>query len=137
MDFEEELRKFARSDVPLRHTRESARWHIEIWVGDQHILGEARDVSRGGLGAVICPDDIWQMRLAIGCQVMLSLLGDEDEAEHVDRIPARVIWLREIENVWEIGFEFFDLDENADRHIERYLLARIVTRHLEEDDTTD
>lgn len=134
MDFEEELRKFARSDMPLRHSRESARWHIEIWVGDQCLLGEARDVSRGGLGAVVDPDDVWQTRLTVGNHVLLSFLWDEDNAEHVDRIPARIIWFRKMKTLWEIGFEFFDLDEEADRHIERYLLARIVTRHLEDDD---
>ena len=134
MDFEEELRKFARSDMPLRHSRESARWHIEIWVGDQCLLGEARDVSRGGLGAVVDPDDDWQTRLTVGNKVHLSFLWDDDQPEHMRRIPARIIWFRKVKNVWEIGFEFFDLDEDTDTQIERYLLARIVTRHLEEDE---
>mgnify|MGYP004007577471 FL=1 len=134
MDFEEELRKFVRSDISMRQMRESAHWRIEIWSGDHCLTGDACDVSKGGLGAVVEPNTVGQKRLVIGLEVTLHFLLDDEEAERVDRIPARIIWLRVSGNVWEIGFEFFDLSEKAGRHIDRYLLARIVTRHLDGDD---
>lgn len=134
MNFEEELRKFARADISMRQMRESAHWRIEIWSGDHCLTGEARDVSKGGLGAVVTPDLFWQKHLMIGLEVSLFLPFDDQEAEQVDRISARIIWLRTRDLAWEIGFEFFDLCEQAGQHIDRYLLARIVTRHLEDED---
>ncbi|MFT5368571.1 MAG: hypothetical protein ACI8V2_003537 [Candidatus Latescibacterota bacterium] len=133
MDFEEELRKFARSDMPLRQMRESVHWPIELWIGDACLSGEVQDVSRGGIGAVVYPDSIWQKRLVIGCELLLSFLWDEADAEHIGRVSARVTWLRKHEDKWDVGLNFFDLNDDANLYIERYLLARIVTRHLDDD----
>lgn len=133
MDFEEELRKFARSDMPLRQMRELARWQIEIWVDNERLIGEARDVSRGGLGAIVEPNLVWQSRLVVGCKVRLVFLWVDEDSDDMDPFFARVIWVRKNENIWDIGFEFYDLDERAGMYIARYLLTRVVTRHLEDD----
>ena len=134
MDFDDELRKFARSDMPLRQMRELARWQIEIWVDDACLIGEARDVSWGGLGAIVEPDSVWQTRLVEGCQVRLVFLWGDEDSENIDPFWARVIWVKKKEKVWDIGFEFYDLDEQAGAYIARYLFTRVVTRHLEDDD---
>jgi len=133
MDFEEELRKFARSDMPLRQMRESARWQIEIWADNECLIGEARDVSRGGLGAIVEPNSVWQSRLVVGYKVRLLFLWADEDSDDIDPFSARVIWVRKNEKVWDIGFEFYDLDDRAGTYIARYLLTRVVTRHLGDD----
>lgn len=133
MDFEEELRKFVRSDMPLRQMRESAQWQIEIWMGSNCLLSEARDVSRGGLGVVATPDVAWQELLIVGAQVLLGFVWDDKNADSRARISARIIWVNRMGQRWSIGFEFFNLDHEADLLIERYLVARIVSRHLDDD----
>jgi c-di-GMP-binding flagellar brake protein YcgR len=137
MEFEEELRKFARSDIPLRHTRESVQWKIEIRVDGQFILGEAKDVSRGGLGAFVFPGPEWQNRFVNGLEVALKFLWEDAEDKGLHYIPARVIWIRNGDNGWEIGFEFYDLDKSAERHIANYMMARIVSRTIEDQRGTD
>ncbi len=44
-----------------------------------------------------------------------------------------MIWIKKHEKAWDIGFEFYDLDDRAEAHIARYLLTRVVTRYLDED----
>jgi hypothetical protein len=136
MDFEEELRKFARSDMPLRQMRESARWQIEIWTGNECLIGEARDVSRGGLGAIIEPDSVWQARLVVGYKVRLLFLWADEDSGEIDPFFARVIWVRKNEKAWDIGFEFYDLDDRAEAYIARYLLTRVVTRYLDDNSSS-
>lgn len=135
MDFDDELRKFARSGMPLRQMRESASWQIEIWVGNDCLQGDARDLSRGGLGALVKLDAKWQDNLTMGKNVLLSLLWQGKDIEPLQRIPAHVIWVKKNDEDWQIGFRFDALDEVADLHIERYLLASVVTRHLTDDET--
>jgi hypothetical protein len=134
MDFDEELRKFARSDRPLRQMRESARWQIEIWADNECLAGEARDVSRGGLGAIVEPDLVWQTRLVVGYKVRLLFVWDNEDLDDVAPFGARIIWIRKNEKIWDIGFEFYDLDDRAETYIARYLLTRVVTRHLGSND---
>jgi len=134
MDFEEELRKFVRSDMPLRQMRESAQWQIEIWMGTQCLLSEARDVSRGGIGVVAKPDVGWQEQLKVGAQVLLGFVWEDEEAAHHDtRIAAQIIWVKRADDIWSVGFEFFNLDQEAELLIERYMVARIVSRHLDDE----
>ena len=57
MDFEKELRNFARSDLPLRQMREDAHFAVRIVMEEKSFDGRLSDLSRGGVGALISGEE--------------------------------------------------------------------------------
>lgn len=132
MDFEKELRNFARSDLPLRQMREDAHLEVRIVTDTDAFDGRLCDLSRGGVGAAVIggkPENF-----VIDRAVVLHVCWPDEKENANSEIPVRVAWVKVEEDEVLVGFAFDTLSEELEIQIDRFLLNRIILRNLESDD---
>lgn len=130
MDFDRELKNFAHSDVPLRQLREEAHWALDVRIGHLRLCADARDLSRGGIGASL--PAVMVGDLMTGQEVVLSIVWPEDMGG-VSDVPARVAWVKKNNGVVLVGFAFYGISEADAACIDRYLFSKIIQRHIAAD----
>jgi hypothetical protein len=105
------------SGAQREHPRYAHEAAIALHTPDQAVFGRTRNVSRGGLCAVL-PEPI-----AMGTTVALDIqlvFGRNSQSEPL-RLPARVVWCTSFENRYQIGVQFLPIEAETGEYLTMFL----------------
>lgn len=105
-------------DRPIRqHPRYAHEAAITLRTLDQEIAGRTRNLSRGGLCAVLCEP------IAIGTEIVIDIQLVFEHGRHSEalRLPARIAWCTSINDSHQVGVQFLGLDSEASEYLTMFL----------------
>lgn len=92
---------------------------IQTDVEDLTIPGILLDISAGGIG-ILCFKEI-PLNTIVNLQIVLHHI-------RTDNIKAKVVWVKQVDNTYRIGFQFIEISKKDFEKISNY-----VDQHLMED----
>ncbi len=144
-DLEKALQEFASSDQQLRQMRENVDLELTIRIPEEAdgrtCPASAKNLSKGGVGAIVSPDDAdFLDRLEVGSEVILELRWPREEAQPEEEetdpltLKAKVAWLNPGEEPRFVGCEFTALPEEVAGRVERHIMSQIIRRNIDEEE---
>jgi hypothetical protein len=110
-----------------QHPRFAHEAAIALHAADRTVAGRTRNVSRGGLCAMVTDE------IAVGTpiEIDLQLVFHDDRQSEPLRLPARISWCTAIDDRYQIGVQFLALHDETAADLTmflRYLDGRTAAR---------